>query len=152
MAFGLVPVDEDELNELFEMFNVYWTELEGFEPVAADLMASANRRAEMVLNAEDQEWLWIEIDGTHVGFMMLQTLYNEPLIDLRTLEIRDLYIEPASRRQGLAKAAVEALLVRERQHATSLVEASVLRDNQPALEFWEAMGFAVRSHRTARRP
>lgn len=152
MAFGLVPVDEDEVEELFTMFNAYWNELESYEPVAAEIMADANRRAEMVEGAEDQEWLWIELDGEHVGFMMLQTLYDEPLVGLRTQEVRDLYVEPFHRRKGLARAAVDALLVREREHGSSLVEANVLRDNAPALAFWESLGFAVRSHRTARRP
>jgi GNAT superfamily N-acetyltransferase len=152
MAFGLVPVDEDELDELFEMFDSYWSELEPFEPIAGEILATANRREEMVEDAEDQEWLWIELDGVHVGFMMLQLLYNEPLVGLQTTEIADMYVEPSSRRQGLGKAAVEAILARERQHGTSLVEAAVLRDNHPALTFWESMGFAVRAHRTARRP
>ena len=152
MAFGLLPVDEDEVEELFTMFNAYWTELESYEPVAAEMMADANRRAEMVEGAEDQEWLWIELDGAHVGFLMLQTLYDEPLVGLRTQEVRDLYVEPFHRRKGLARAAVDALLVREREHVSSLVEANVLRDNAPALAFWESLGFAVRSHRTARRP
>lgn len=151
MAFGLVPVQEDDLNELYAMFNAYWTELEAFDPLA-DMLAEADRRQEMVEDAEDQEWLWIELDGAHVGFLMLQTLYDEPLVNLRTQEIRDLYVEPFHRRKGLAKAAVEALLVREREHGSSLVTADVLRDNAAALAFWEAMGFAVRAHRTARRP
>ena len=34
MAFGLVPVQEDDLNELYAMFNAYWTELEAFDPLA----------------------------------------------------------------------------------------------------------------------
>jgi len=152
MAFGLVPVEEDEIDELFAMFDAYWTELEPYEPVAGELMATANRREELVEDAEDQEWLWIALDGVHTGFVMLQLLYNEPLVGLQTQEIVDMYVEPSSRRQGLGKAAVEALLVRERQHGSSLVEAAVLRDNHPALAFWEAMGFAVRAHRTARRP
>lgn len=151
MAFGLVPVQEDELDELFTMFNAYWTELEAFDPLA-EVTAEANRREEMVEDAEDQEWLFIALDGAHVGFLMLQTLYDEPLVNQRTQEIRDLYVEPFHRRKGLAKAAVEALLVREREHGSSLVTADVLRDNAAALAFWEALGFAVRSHRTARRP
>lgn len=151
MAFGLVPVQEDDLNELYAMFNAYWTELEAFDPLA-EMLAEADRRQEMVEDAEDQEWLWIELDGAHVGFMMLQTLYDEPLVNLRTQDIRDVYVEPFHRRKGLAKAAVEALLVREREHGSSLVTADVLRDNAAALAFWESMGFAVRAHRTARRP
>ncbi|MFA7297243.1 MAG: hypothetical protein WC211_08690, partial [Dehalococcoidia bacterium] len=69
MAFGLVPVQEDDLNELYAMFNAYWTELEAFDPLA-EMLAEADRRQEMVEDAEDQEWLWIELDGAHVGFMM----------------------------------------------------------------------------------
>ncbi|MFA7297860.1 MAG: GNAT family N-acetyltransferase, partial [Dehalococcoidia bacterium] len=122
-----------------------------FDPLA-EMLAEADRRQEMVEDAEDQEWLWIELDGAHVGFMMLQTLYDEPLVNLRTQDIRDVYVEPFHRRKGLAKAAVEALLVREREHGSSLVTADVLRDNAAALAFWESMGFAVRAHRTARRP
>ena len=152
MAFGLVPVEEGEIEALFAMFDAYWTELEPYDPVAREIMSTADRRAELVGGGEDQEWLWIEFDGAHVGFMMLQLRYNDPLVGLQTQEIVDMYIEPDSRRHGVGKAAVEALLARERQHGSTLVEAAVLRDNHPAQVFWEAMGFVTRAHRTARQP
>ena len=112
----------------------------------------AERRQRMLTGWEDEEWLWIELDGEHVGFIMSRVHYDEPLPGERTTEILECYIEPARRRGGTGRAAVEALLAREREHGTSLVEAGVLRDNAEALAFWQALGFEVRSLRTARRP
>jgi ribosomal protein S18 acetylase RimI-like enzyme len=106
----------------------------------------------MLIGMEDEEWLWIVLDGEHVGFVMSRLYYDQPLPGEQTTEILECYVEPARRRGGVGRAAIEALLAREREHGTALVEAGVLRDNAEALAFWEALGFEVRSLRTARRP
>jgi ribosomal protein S18 acetylase RimI-like enzyme len=151
-AFGLVPVQNDELEALFEMFEAYHQEVEPFDPFRSEPQSMAERRQRMLTGIEDEEWLWIELDGEHVGFVMTAIFYDEPLPGQRTTEILECYVEPARRRGGVGRAAIEALLAREREHGTALVEAGVLRDNAEALAFWEALGFEVRSLRTARRP
>ena len=151
-AFGLVPVQNAELEALFQMFEAYHAEVEGFDPFRGEPESMAERRQRMLTGMEDEEWLWIVLDGERVGFIMSRVYYDEPLPGDRTTEILECYIDPARRRGGTGRAAVEALLAREREHGTALVEAGVLRDNAEALAFWEALGFEVRSLRTARRP
>ena len=151
-VFGLVAVQTDELEELFRMFEAYHEEVEAFDPFHGKPESMTERRQRMLTGMEDEEWLWIVLDGEHVGFIMSRVFYDEPLPGDRTTEILECYIEPARRRGGIGRAAVEALLAREREHGTALVEAGVLRDNADALAFWEALGFEVRSLRTARKP
>jgi ribosomal protein S18 acetylase RimI-like enzyme len=151
-VFGLMPVQTGELEALFQMFEAYHEEVEGFDPFQSEPESMAGRRQRMLTGMEDEEWLWIELEGEHVGFVMTRVYYDVPLPGQRTTEILECYVEPARRRGGVGRAAVEALLAREREHGTTLVEAGVLRDNAEALAFWEALGFEVRSLRTARRP
>src|SRR5207253_3082845 len=104
-----------------------------FDPLRFDPETELEARQSLLAGAEDEEWFWIDVDGDHRGFLMTQTYYDEPLVGQQTTEILECYIDPAYRRQGLGRAAVEALLAREREHGTALVEAGVLRDNAEAL-------------------
>ncbi len=152
MAFGLVTVQSNELNQLFEMFEAYRKETERFDPIPFEPGSPMEARQLMLIGIEDEEWLWITMDGERRGFVMSRVYYDDPLPEQQTTEILECYVTPDSRRLGLAKLAVEAILARERERGTALVEAGVLRDNAEALEFWEALGFQVRALRTARRP
>jgi ribosomal protein S18 acetylase RimI-like enzyme len=147
----LVPVEGPSLEEFLAHFDAYRHELEAYshEPdtLPLDRYGEAIRR-----DPDGQELLWIESDGKRAGFLLVREFEDWPDDSRTVVDIAECYVAPEFRRQGVGRAAVEALLERERRRDTALVEASVLRENEAGAAFWAALGFAVRSIRTAREP
>jgi ribosomal protein S18 acetylase RimI-like enzyme len=148
----LVPVAESELDAFVAMFAAYAEETEPYDPLGMARLDAAETRAWFAAEADapGAELLWIVASGERGGLLRLQRFEAEPGLE-STLEIADCYVELRLRGAGIARAAVEAVLARERARGTAVVDAAVLRDN-PALGFWRALGFELRSYRTARRP
>ena len=145
-AVRLEPVSPGQSALFLAMFDAYCEEMEPFDPLRAGAVA------DMAGVAEGDERLWVMVEGRRAGFVVLRAYEDDPGPGERTTEVVELYVQPLERRRGVGRAAVEAVLARERERGTALVEAAVLRDNGVALAFWEALGFEVRVLRTARRP
>ena len=95
---------------------------------------------------------WIVADGERAGFLISRVVPDWPEDDRMVGEVIECYVTPPFRRRGVGRGAVEAWLARQRAEGVTLVEASVLSLNTPALAFWERMGFEVRAVQTVRRP
>ena len=95
---------------------------------------------------------WIVADGERAGFLISRVVPDWPEEERMVGEVIECYVAPPFRRRGVGRAAVEAWLGRQRAEGVTLVEASVLSLNTPALAFWERMGFEVRAVQTVRRP
>ena len=147
----LVPVRDDELDELLEVFEAYCDEIEPHDPFAGP-RTSEERSDAFLESREDEDWDWIEADGERVGFLMAIVYEDDPEPGDRTAEVTECYVAPSARRRGVARGAIERWLAREREAGTTLVEAGVLRDNEAARAFWAALGFAERSVHMTRRP
>jgi ribosomal protein S18 acetylase RimI-like enzyme len=155
---AIPPADHDAF---FAMYQVYERELDPFDPDPAGDRAQSSEHIEVyraailedLADAESgRELFWVEVNGARAGFCMTRTLPDWPDPARNVAEIVEFYIDPAFRRRGAGRAAVEALLALHRERGTRLVEAAILRDNAPAHAFWRSLGFEVRSVMTARKP
>ncbi len=150
---SLVPVDEAEYDDFFAMFEVYDAELQPFEAVQPqqDFSIDAYRRA-VLADMDGRELLWIVAGERRTGFVMTRTTPDWPDGRDQIASIAEFYVVPDQRRQGVGRAAVEALMAEHRRRGTALVQAAVLRENTPALAFWNSVGFEVQFLQTSRRP
>lgn len=100
---------------------------EGFDAYWEDL----NRTAFLVL-----------FDHTPIGFCMIQDTGLSYKID-------EFYIHPLHRCRGFGKAAVEYVKDYCRQHGRhKVMEAHIYVNNEPALKFWQKLGFRDTGRRT----
>ena len=78
----------------------------------------------------------LEENGSAVGLCLVRVRSGE-------WSIAEFYVVPASRRAGIGRTAVEVIAARARNAGATSLEAKVHPDNQKALPFWLAAGFAV---------
>ncbi len=89
-----------------------------------------------------------ELQGQVVGFIHGQMSGGPPPVaPRRDGEITDLYVVPAFRRQGLARALVEALSGWFGGQGAEKIVLSAAVDNAEAGGFWRALGFEPVIHR-----
>jgi len=151
-AMRLVPVPPEEYDAYFAMLHDYALELDQYDTEATEDPWDAELHREAVLeDMQGRELLWIEADGERAGLAMVRVYPDFPDDSRDVADIAEFTVLPAFRGRGIGSAAVEAILADHRARGTYSVDASVLRDN-PALAFWERLGFVVRSVNTSRRP
>jgi ribosomal protein S18 acetylase RimI-like enzyme len=154
----LRTVTPAEYDAFFAMLEVYLRELDPYDPdpSGATRHTTEGYRAavleDLAVADSGRELLWIEVDGARAGLCMTRTLPDWPDDSTNVAEITEFYVDPAHRRGGAGRAAIEVLLADHRARGTRLVEAAILRDNTPAHAFWRALGFEVQSVVTARQP
>jgi ribosomal protein S18 acetylase RimI-like enzyme len=150
---ALVPVEPREYDEFFAMLAVYNRELDAYDPLAEISPWDPDLYREGVLeDLEGREMCWIVADGARAGLLVVRTFPDWPDDRRQVASISELYVTPPFRRRGIARAVVEAVLAEHRRRGTHLVQADILRDNEPARAFWALMGFDVVMYQTARRP
>lgn len=151
-AVRLVAVEPREYDAYFAMLHDYALELDQYDTEAVEDPWDAELHREAVLDdMHGRELLWIEADGERAGLAMVRVYPDFPDDSRDVADIAEFTVLPAFRGRGIGSAAVEAILADHRARGTYSVDASVLRDN-PALAFWEQLGFVVRSVNTSRRP
>ncbi len=154
-AVRLVPIALDERDAFFTAYETYSRELEPSDPSHEPTDLTAYREAvEDDLSYPDsgRELYWITTDGGRAGFVVLRHLPDWLDSEHLITTIAEFCVFAPHRRTGVGRAAVEAILARERARRTYEVEAGILRDNAAAHAFWGALGFEVRQVVTARRP
>lgn len=149
---GLERIDAGGLGDFLRFFDDYRHELEVYSASEPDTLPIERYGEAIQRDPDGQELLWIVADGDRAGFLLVRAFEDWPDTTQTVLDIAECYVVPESRRRGVGRAAVEALLERERRRGTALVEASVLYRNERAIAFWESLGFTARSIRTARDP
>lgn len=156
MAVTLAPIPPDERDDFFAMLATYQAELDQYDAHSAAWDPEVHRRAieeDLALpDSGGREISWVLVDGERAGFLMVRVLPDWPDESRDVASVAEFYIAPRFRRRGAGRAAIEALLADHRERGTFEVEAGILARNEPALAFWEAMGFEVRNVVTARRP
>ncbi len=152
MHVELPTVASPEYDDFFSMLEVYFRELDPYDPLGPDRHSIEQYRRAILGDTEGRELLWIVADGERVGLAMVRIMDDWPDATSLVAEIAEFYVVPSHRRRGIGRAAVESLLAEHRRRGTALVEAGILRDNEGALAFWAGLGFVVQSLQTARRP
>jgi len=148
----LVAVAEAEYDDFFAMLEVYDHELQAYETVEpAHEPDFATYRQAILDDMEGRELLWIMRGDDRVGFVMTRTTEDWPEGD-PIMSISEFYDVPHRRRGGVGRLAVERLLADHRDRGTFLVQASIMRENKAASDFWASLGFEVQFLQTSRRP
>jgi len=78
-----------------------------------------------------------------VGGVALLAVVLVQWLGRRGLWLEDLYVRPEFRRQGCAKALLQALAALARSRGCGRFEWSVLDWNAPAIEFYQTLGATV---------
>ena len=151
MKVELLPVVEADYDAFFAMFEPYMDELAAY-PSESDPTTIEQYRAATLADMYGRELIWIIADGERAGLAVVRTSADWPDDRRQIASIAEFYVMPATRRHGVGRAAVEALLAEHRRRGTHLVEADILHGNKPAMAFWASLGFEVQAIQTARRP
>ncbi|HJM74699.1 MAG TPA: GNAT family N-acetyltransferase [Dehalococcoidia bacterium] len=147
----LVAVSEAEYEDFFAMLEVYDQELQAYETVPGNEVEFAIYRQTILDDMEGRELLWVMLGDDRVGFVMTRSSKDWPEGDT-IMSIVEFYVVPHRRRGGVGRAAVEALLADHRDRGTFVVQASIMRENKAARDFWATLGFEVQFLQTSRRP
>ena len=136
---SLQDITTEEQDELREMVAAYWAELVPDAPVAHDPRRAAAYFAEHFRFGDDTVSLWWAMfDSAKVGFVRVDRWFTE---DERGAFIRDFYIRPAVRRQGLGTAVVQAIRAVAERDRWVRIDLNVRADNPSGLAFWRSQGF-----------
>lgn len=104
------------------------------DPWPVDLLAIELAHPQAILLAASRE------RGPAAGYVALRHVAGEA-------EILRVAVDPAARRQGLARALVEAGLERLRREGVEVCHLEVRVDNRGAIALYEALGFAQTGRR-----
>lgn len=152
MKVTLATVATAEYEEFFAMLVAYHRELDQYENSEVDPVSPEDKGRASLDDIQTREFLWIIVNEERAGLIIASTLPDWPDATRLVASIIEFYVLPEHRRQGVGRAAIEALLSDHSQRGTALVEASILYLNEPARAFWCALGFDFRSVLTARKP
>jgi GNAT superfamily N-acetyltransferase len=88
------------------------------------------------------ECLAADVDGAVIGYALFFHNYST-FLGRKGLYLEDLYVHPDHRGKGLGKAMLTRLAALAVERGCARFEWSVLDWNQPAIDFYEAMGAVV---------
>ncbi len=148
----LQPVATWDIDIFFEHYETYAHELSVFGQTVTQGELELYRAAvlEEIQYPPDRELFWIEADGVRAGFVVTRCFPDWPDETIMKGSISEFCIFNDFRRIGLGSAAVNELLKLFAARKVSEVEADILNGNQPAIEFWQKMGFTIRFFGSAR--
>ncbi|MCI7725995.1 MAG: ribosomal protein S18-alanine N-acetyltransferase [Clostridiales bacterium] len=79
-------------------------------------------------------WLVAEQDGAVCGYVGSQTVLDET-------DMMNIAVHPDCRRQGIAAALIDELIVRLKERGSHILRLEVRQSNAPAIALYETMGF-----------
>lgn len=136
---ALQDITTEEQDEIREMVAAYWAELVPDAPVAHDPRRAAAYFAEHFRFGDDTVSLWwAMLDAAKVGFVRVERWLAE---DERGAFIRDFYVRPDVRRQGVGTAVVQAIRAVAERDGWVRIDLNVRADNPSGLAFWRSQGF-----------
>jgi ribosomal protein S18 acetylase RimI-like enzyme len=138
-SIALRDIATEERNELRATVAAYLVELVPEAPVARDPRRAAAYFAEHFRFGDDAVALWwAMLDATKVGFVQVERWTTE---DERGAFIRDFYVLPDARRQGVGTAVVRAIRAVAERDGWLRNDLNVRADNARGLAFWRSQGF-----------
>ncbi|RLI12013.1 hypothetical protein DRO33_03160 [Candidatus Bathyarchaeota archaeon] len=94
-----------------------------------------------VMEEDERQVIVTELDSRVVDFILFRVREGPLWSPHRIAVIHDLYVEPGSRRKGVASRLVEKALSVMKSRGATLVLVTALVSNRPALAFYRRMGF-----------
>lgn len=85
----------------------------------------------------------VEVDGRRAAASIDDLAHVKGSVDGDWLGIHGLYVAPESRRQGLARSVMDALLEWGAEQGATTVWLHVETDNEPAIRLYESLGLTV---------
>ena len=79
-------------------------------------------------------WLVAEQDGAVCGYVGSQTVLDET-------DMMNIAVHPDCRRQGIAAALIDELIVHLKERGSHILRLEVRQSNAPAIALYETMGF-----------
>jgi ribosomal protein S18 acetylase RimI-like enzyme len=138
---ALRDITTAEQGELRAMVAAYWAELVPGAPVTHDPQRAAAVFAKHFRFGDDTVALWWAlVDAATVGFVRVERWTDE---DEHGGFIRDFYICPEMRRQGVGTAVVQAIRAVAEREGWVQIDCNVRTDNPSGLAFWRTQGFAL---------
>ena len=125
--------DLDALVPLFDGYRQFYGQPSDEHGARAFLAARLRLRESLILLACDQH-------DAAVGFTQFYPLFSS-LRMLRTWLLSDLFVAADARRQGVAKALLEAAAVHAKQLGAARLSLSTAHDNLPAQALYESLGW-----------
>ena len=112
------------------------------ELVTADVLPVAveSRVAWFESHSPTHHPIWVATEsGRVVGWLSLNSFYDKPVYDA-TVEV-SVYVEPASRRNGVARGLLTAAIERSPQLSLKRLLGLIYADNAPSLRLFLEVGF-----------
>jgi ribosomal protein S18 acetylase RimI-like enzyme len=106
-----------------------------------------------LLADEDHALLVAEADAEPVGFAHVSVRDTPPiplLVPRRVAMVDDVVVKSDHRRAGLGRALMERAHQWARAKGASEVQLTVYEFNQPAVRFYQALGYTVSTHQMSR--
>jgi len=137
------PRDEVAIARLWQELSDYHVRLD--ERMPRPTRGSAQRYASRLLERRDDpntRTLVAEVEGQVVGYILGAVIDLQPDLFAHqdTGFIADIYVDPAHRRQGIARELVETLSAWFERRGVRQIELQVASANPEALAFWKAVG------------
>ena len=127
--------------------------LPGFFKPTSDYERS---RSEIEAQIADADALLLVAEDARgiVGLLMAALRKSPPwagFVHRRYVEVVDLAVDAAARREGVGKRLMEAAEAWARERGADSVDLTVVEGNAPALALYESLGYRMRSHRMWKR-
>ncbi|MFP3231693.1 GNAT family N-acetyltransferase [Acidilobus sp. 7A] len=135
---------KDDVKQLAELVYRFFSFNAEFDPSwapANNLLELAQRHADGIVSDPRLVTL-VAVEGLQVvGYLTASLEENEMLYMRRQMVIRELYVKPQQRRQGIATLLVNKLSDEARRQSASLVTVEFPAGNKIAEDLYAKMGF-----------
>lgn len=126
----------------------YWNELMPHAHVVRDPIRRADYFEEQFVHADASRTVWWAMcDDGQIGFVRIERWENHDGIGGT---IRDFYIAPEVRRQGVGTRFARLIMERLDDEGCHRIDLNVRHDNPAALAFWQAQGFTLQLYQLRR--
>lgn len=136
MSLSIRPATENDLREVYAMIR----ELAEFEELVHELLATKEMFGEALFGPAPRVFCDIaEVDGEPAGVAIWFYTFST-FVGRCGIWLEDLYVRPAYRRRGIARALIEGLARRCADERLGRLEWAVLKWNARAISFYESLG------------
>lgn len=126
-------------NELFIMENLY-NQLYEFIDSSPPPKEWVNYVYEQSMSGERHYWLAL-LDSNIIGFVDFKVIPFHQGSEQKFARIFDLFIKPSFHRCGYGTQLARKVINVVKEQGAITIEINVLPDNEPALRFWNSLGF-----------